>query len=199
LKNLVVAFMLVAGSCFAHAGNLCQQAADPTEPNDWRPWPWGQEIQIPWRGLQGVWETSGGECENLFLFKVKSNQNGEKLVQIVQYDPQSCRIVAQGLGYESGRYVNAQMVRQGQTYNLTIHAFNGTVMTESQNNDQQSPNMSVMNSSDITKGSRLSGRFVLALTLSPVGKWDDKSAFEISKVSNVTSMICRDHSVNSGK
>jgi hypothetical protein len=177
--------MLVVGS-FAHGWDLCKQDADFTT-NDWRPWPWGQEIQIPWRNLQGVWETSGGECENLFLFKVKTNQNGEKLVQIVQYDPMTCLTVAQGLGYESGRYINAQMVRQGRSYNLTIHAFNGAVMSTGPTPTPADPDKGSLRSDEP------GGKFVLALTLSPVGQWDDKSAFEISKVSNITTMVCRSH------
>jgi len=175
-KILVAAFICLAG-IFAQAGssNLCSQMTI----QDGRPWPWGSEINMPWKNLSGVWEVSDGNCENLFLFKVGSDANGDKVVSITQYDPKSCKVIAQGLGYEENKYIYAQMARHGKSYNLTIHAFNPSSVNGSDRFAKGSLRMTMGNSG-----------FVMALTLSPVGEWDMKSAFEITKASSSESMVC---------
>lgn len=180
MKNIAWILTLLISLAAPASGLLCWGSDNYSiKGGDGRPWPWGSEVQIPWHNIQGVWKATGGSCTDEFIFKTKTDQNGEKMVQITQYDPVSCKVVARGLGYETNRYIYAQMVHQGRSYNLTIHAF-----SEQDVDDYKTDSRSL-------RSSESSGKVVVALTLFPLGKWEQRAAFEIVKVDPSTSMICK--------
>ncbi len=176
MKNLLVALVLVMISLVSQAYDICDGASI----EDWRPWPWGSEVSVPWKNISGVWRVVDGSCENLFMFKVKVDQNGEKIVVITQYDPNSCKVITRGLGYEADRYIYAQMINRGQSYNLTIHAFNQSDLSSSEARLAK-PSLHLNDPG---------GKVVLALTLSPVGQWGNRSTFEIERVRATSAMVC---------
>ncbi len=93
------------------------------------PWPWGNEIIFPWARIQGVWAPIGDGCGAYFIFKVgRVSQDGTRFIRIQQYNPVTCEKIAEGAGYEYKRVITASMVGGGKVYNLTIRAFDDSVL-----------------------------------------------------------------------
>lgn len=87
-------------------------------------WPWGQEITFPWSGIQGIWQVSGSNCQSLFMFRMIQQNGNEKVLDITEYDPTLCSILARGKGVESNRVVRAVLAGANGSFEMTIHAFN---------------------------------------------------------------------------
>lgn len=89
------------------------------------PWPWGFELPFPWAGVQGMWKVADADVQSYFVLKVvRSKDSGQRLLVVRQIDPETCKITATGVGYESGRVVRAQMTSdQGVTYRIAVRAF----------------------------------------------------------------------------
>jgi hypothetical protein len=89
------------------------------------PWPWGFEMPFPWSDVQGMWKVADADFNSYFVLKVvRSKDSGQRLLVVRQIDPDTCKITATGVGYESARVVRAQMTSdEGVTYRIAVRAF----------------------------------------------------------------------------
>ena len=179
MRLVVSLFLGLAFSVSALGVNLCG-GEEKISGGDGRPWPWGNEVQFDWKNLQGLWQTTTSDCNSFFVFEIvkdPSDANGDLIVKITQYDPNSCTIVSRGIGYLRDRYLYAQMNRKGQGYNLTVHAF-------------KEADMLVSKSISPLHSATTNGKVALALALFPVGKWSQRASYEIKKLDSVARMAC---------
>lgn len=169
----------------AQAANMCSGTGHV--PMDHGvPWPWGREIHIALKDVQGVWGTTTNQCSNWFFFNVQNDNNGGKIVVIEQYDPDACVVISKGVGYQNDRYIYAQMVNQttGKSYNLTVHAFNSSdVVTSAYSHQASSGGKGFDKSADTS--------VMMALSLFPIGQSDDRSAYEIERIQLANAPVCR--------
>ena len=151
-------------------------------PLDGRPWPFGNEVNVPWKVLNGVWKVIDGSCENYFVFKFKIDQSGQRIITVVQYDPISCLSVARGAGIEQDRVIDAQMTDiNNQSYFLTLHAFAAADVTPP-NGNMSLQRFNIFDPEDL----------VIVLALSPVGHWGDhQTAYELERVSFTPTLVCQ--------
>jgi|GEM_PF-2786029 len=164
----------------AFAANLCGGTArTPNEPG--LPWPWGREITINLRDLEGFWQVPSGTCQNWFSFQVKGSPGGESVILIQQFDPTTCRVVATGVGYQGDRTITAQMVKPGgSAYNLTVHAFNESDLAAA-----------TLRRGGHRQSAPLAEDVVMALSLFPTGRSDDRSAYQIQRIDVASESVCR--------
>lgn len=128
LRNILLASLLVFTGITASA-NTCESAVDehvmPASDDRWVPWPWTLAQPFPWGDIQGLWKVEQGDFVSYFAFKVvREKSTGLRQLQVKQYDGDSCRIIATGVGIERNQKVLAQMTsRGGITYRVQLTSF----------------------------------------------------------------------------
>jgi len=180
MKAILAFFSVLLISISGMAVNYC---GGSIKGGDGRPWPWGEEVRLPWKVVQGVWQTVSGDCRNQFIFKV-TNIGGETVVRITQYDPYSCKVVGTGAGYLDDRVIVAQMTQSGITYNMSIHGFNESDLLDGEDGYKNANGVGLQTL-------KTNGRVLKVINLFPVGKWHDRSTYEIAKIDTATVMICQ--------
>ena len=138
------------------------------------PWPWGQEIEFPWKGTSGVWKTTQDGVTTYFKFKVKKKRSTQKnFLEIEQFDPETCVTLAKGSGVENAKAITAHMIGPNGTYRLRIVAFE----------DENSP---AQEQSKILKPDA-----VMVMSISEKLKGEETvSDMELEKVQSLTAYKC---------
>lgn len=92
---------------------------------DWVPWPFGAEQAFPWKDIQGLWKAEGEDFTAMYSLRVVVEKDaGIRILKIKQLDPNTCKIVAAGVGTEEGMIVRAMMTgKEGVTFRVTFRAF----------------------------------------------------------------------------
>lgn len=154
-----------AGQCLPY--NKSEPLRDPGDA-----FPWGSELPFPWRGIQGTWQTNIGGCVSYFSFKPKTAA-GVKQLKVTQYDPITCQIVSEGVGFESDRVVKAVMNdKRGKTFRLTIHVFSPADVRDG-------------------NGLKYAYRNVTVMNMGPLGATEDeRTSHELEKLSTDPKEIC---------
>jgi len=140
-------------------------------------WPWGQEIIFPWSGIQGIWQVSGSNCSTLFMFRLIQQTATERVLDITEYDPSLCAVVARGKGIESNRVVRAVLAGANGSFEMTIHAFkqSGVIAQSSLR----------LKSDDISTGT------VVAMKIYPLGgKPTKRATYKIDRLEKNPAMLC---------
>lgn len=128
-KFLLTAVVLVGvvSTSLAHSQQASGQADEHVMPvsDRWTPWPWKYVQPFPWTDIQGLWKVEQDEFVSYFSFKiVVHKRTGLRQLQVKQYDGESCRILATGVGIENDRKVLAQMTsRSGMIYRVELTSF----------------------------------------------------------------------------
>ncbi len=136
--------------------------------------PWGSEMPFPWKGIQGTWMTEIDGSEALVTFKVKRTQEGSRQLEIAIIDAKSCKVVASGLGFESGKLVVAMVSGGGRSSRVTVHAFRESDLRAAEGRREYKTNS-----------------MVAVMSVSPVIK-GEKTGYELVKVSNEAKVVsCR--------
>lgn len=136
------------------------------------PWPWGLEDTFPWGTVDGVWAPIEGKCDSLFSLKVRTMEDGKRVLQIHQIDPVMCRRQGLGVGAEKNRIVTASMSNlQGVSFDVTLRAFNEQILSP----------LRVLG---------VPNQNVLVLTMYPQGDWQRRKSYELQKIAEVPQMIC---------
>jgi hypothetical protein len=144
-------------------------------------WPWGREVTIPWSGIQGVWQFSGTDCSKVFLFKIIKQTTTERVLEIIQYNPVSCTVIARGPGYESNRVIRAVLTGLQGPFELTIHAFKF--------NDVSSP---YSRRSPYNRQPTQEPGPVMVMRVFPInGKPSPQTTFKIDRLETNPTMLCQ--------
>lgn len=135
-------------------------------------WPWGAELPFPWKGITGTWETDLDGCVSYFSFKPRT-ANGVKQLKVIQYDPMTCRVISEGVGFESNRVVKAVMNdKRGKTFRLTIHVFSPSDLHEGRDFKFAAKNVTVMSMGSLSSNQ------------------ENRTSHELEKVSTDPKAIC---------
>ena len=96
----------------------------PSIDDRWVPWPFHLAQPFPWQSIQGVWKVESGDYVSYFAFKVVNRKVANvRQLQVKQYDGETCRIIATGVGLERNQKVFAQMTsKAGMTYRVQLTA-----------------------------------------------------------------------------
>lgn len=162
-----------------NGGLVCGRAGNTIEPSGGPIiWPWGQEITFPWSGIQGIWQVNGSNCASLFMFKMIQQNGTEKVLDITEYDPTLCSVLARGKGVESNRVVRAVLAGSNGSFEMTIHAFKQSGLINQGIYRSRS-------SDDIGPGT------VVAMKIFPLGgKPTKRSTYKIDRLEKNPSMLC---------
>jgi hypothetical protein len=102
LKKRIVGILLCLGVClpaFAAVGQVSQ-----TDPSNWVPFPWAQELPFTWSTAQGVWTvgTASGTVSSYFYIRVTKDKANKavKFLSITEREAATCSVVATGFGLE---------------------------------------------------------------------------------------------------
>lgn len=109
----------------------------------------------------------------LISFKTTRTVSGVNQLQVIQYDPTSCQIIAKGVGFEDTRVVRAVMRDQKQqTFNLTVHVFNR---------------------SDVRNGNMIAfaAKRVTVMNISTLDNPSIRSSYELEKMSSEANGVCK--------
>lgn len=119
---IVLSSLMMTGRAFA----VIEENVMPASDDRWVPWPFHLAQPFPWQAIQGLWKVEQGDFTSYFALKVvREKATGLRQLQVKQYDGDSCRIIATGVGLERNQRVLAQMtVRGGDTYRFQLTAFN---------------------------------------------------------------------------
>jgi len=177
--NLLLVLVALAGPAFAESGDLCSRNQIP-QGGDLGPWPWGFETPFPWERIQGIWAPIANEnvCSSYFVFRVgNKNDEGNRFIRITEYDPSTCKKISGGIGSEAEKVIYAQMADGRNSFNLTIRAFDSSVLESKMMCDARS---------------YAASRNVIVLTMYPKLRWDKGTSYEMTKIQSSTSMVCDD-------
>jgi hypothetical protein len=148
---------------------------------DFTPFPWGKEISIGHSALQGVWAPTSITCGTYFVFELtKSNSINQRIVEVKQFDPETCDILSSGIGYESDRIFYVSMVgKTGRSFDLTVRAFN---------------RKDLKSEADMGGGDQIDFHFsrrpFVVATLYPRQKWSRRISYPLAKVSESIRYEC---------
>ncbi|WP_413559036.1 hypothetical protein [Bdellovibrio sp. HCB209] len=126
LRHILLATLLFVSS-MAHAhvpgfqedGNIM-----PSGDNRPVPWPWSLAQPFPWDDIQGLWKVEQDNYVSYFAFKSVRQASGGRQLLVRQIDGETRRVLAEGVGFESGKVILAQMTScGGTTYNLKVTSF----------------------------------------------------------------------------
>lgn len=97
----------------------------PASDDRWVPWPWTLAQPFPWADIQGLWKVEQGDFTSYFAFKVvREKTTGLRQLQVKQFDGDTCKVIATGVGIERNQKVLAQMTSKGgTTYRVQLTAF----------------------------------------------------------------------------
>lgn len=97
----------------------------PSNDDRWVPWPWSLAQPFPWGDIQGLWKVEHGDFTSYFSLKiVRLKSTGVRQLQVKQYDGDTCRMIASGVGIERSEKVFAQMTSKlGKIYRVQLTAF----------------------------------------------------------------------------
>ncbi len=103
------------------------------------PWPWGKEIEFPWREAQGTYSVDlNGEKIYISLRILRTNaapdaRSHEQMmtlfVNIRLVNSETCQLIGIGRGFKKGNLIRAQFVNQlnNEVYVMSLHTFNEEV------------------------------------------------------------------------
>lgn len=188
MKKIIFAIIVVMSSSFSFANsflpNMCLNEPSPTG-GDLIPWPWGSEIRFPWARIQGVWAPlSNGDCGSYFIFQKSAELiDGKKVVRITQYDPQTCQKLSSGLGIESNRVIRALMSSSKKSFELSIRAFDTSVVEKLKTNTAVVSENAAIGRSYVAKS-------VIVISLYPRDKFDKNSSYQLEKIQSTPDLIC---------
>lgn len=152
-------------------------------------WPWGSEIKFPWTKVQGAWAPADGEINLAFVFQAaKSN----KIINIIQYNPSTCVVIATGVGVESDDVENvviASMTGGGKSFDMTIRAFNAQDIRARIGGRSGGKSSRTVEEND--NGGPTNKGPVFVMSLYPKGKFKFNTSFQITKITNATDKVCR--------
>lgn len=127
---LVIALIVGALSAISSAQAEIYARGDYDEhvmPTDdrWTPWPWSNRQPFPWSDIQGMWKVEREDFTSYFAFKVVTHKaTGIRQLHVKQFDGDSCRVLANGVGVENDKKILAQMTSKGGTiYRVELTAF----------------------------------------------------------------------------
>lgn len=176
---LILSILCFATGCFAIGAQAAQknQCALNSEikGEDSIPWPWGNEIQMPWESLEGTWQVINDDCDSYFSFE-NSGKNltpSQRLIRVVQYHSGQCQKVSWGYGFDSQRILRASMTDGRSSFNLTVRAFDARAGGVSQLFQQ-----------------KISLKPIMVLTLFSKKGWKFRKSFEIQKISSKSKPAC---------
>ncbi|MBV2168072.1 MAG: hypothetical protein KUL82_05120 [Bdellovibrio sp.] len=119
---VVISAMTMSVSAFAEPEEHVMPASD----DRWVPWPWALAQPFPWSDIQGLWKVEQGDFVSYFALKVvRQKATGLRQLQVKQFDGDTCRVLATGVGIERNQKILAQMTSKGGiTYRVQLTAFN---------------------------------------------------------------------------
>lgn len=182
LKFSALVFVLSMGFSAWGAGEVCLpleegQTTIARDPGD--AWPWGFEVPFPWKGIQGTWAAELDGCLTYYTFKVVKNNSKENVLQIKQFDPDDCKLISRGAGYEDSRVVTAGMTgRKTGPYNFTVHVFKASDLKLIDDGDSQR-----------TRKLAATPKNVTVMTVSPIGSKERKS-HQLFKIDSDPEAFC---------
>lgn len=140
------------------------------------PWPWGNEIDLPWDNMDGIWRVVKSNCDSYFAFVPTKRKvsAGTHLTQVTQYDANTCEKIAWGYGTDNDRVLRSSMSNGRQSFSLTVRAFPRTLT-------QITPKVS----------GTIAEKSVIVLTMYPKRAWDQRISFELEKVSGAVKPTCQ--------
>ncbi|MDG0815105.1 hypothetical protein [Bdellovibrio svalbardensis] len=129
LRHILLATLIAFSGLTAHAvtSSYLQDEEQIMPAGDrWTPFPWNfkNAQPFPWSDIQGTWKVEQDSFISYFSFKVIQQKNGVRQLKVKQYDGESCRLLATGVGIEKGQLVYAQMTsKSGKIYRVSLTAF----------------------------------------------------------------------------
>lgn len=128
LRSILIASLIISGfslSAHGYVGADGDGRYFPTSDNRPVPWPWTLAQPFPWTDIQGLWKVDNGDFVSYFALKVvRLKSTGLRQLQVKQYDGETCKVLATGVGLERNQRVFAQMTsRAGDTYRVQLTAF----------------------------------------------------------------------------
>ncbi|WP_413576237.1 hypothetical protein ACLVWU_17795 [Bdellovibrio sp. HCB290] len=125
LRHILLAALLIFSSVgYAHTSDD-EGGIMPSGDNRPIPWPWSAAQPFPWDDIQGLWRVEQDDYVSYFAFKVvKEKTGGGRQLFVRQIDGETRRVLAEGVGFETGKVILAQMTScGGTTYRLTLTSF----------------------------------------------------------------------------
>lgn len=86
-------------------------------------------LPFPWSSIQGVWEVESRDFRTYFSFEVQRDCDSRQILKVMQIDPNSGTVVAQGIGFQNtdSKQVYAAMQKaSGGSYILFVGAYKDT-------------------------------------------------------------------------
>lgn len=140
--SMVMLFLCVSFlSFYARSGTgfIALETPDMEYRKDNVPWPWGKEIEFPWREAHGTYSMDiNGQRIYISLRVIHPetlsntayyDKKTPLFVSIRLFDSVTCKTLATGRGFKSGHLVRAQFVNlvDNEVYVMSLHTFNEEV------------------------------------------------------------------------
>ena len=126
LRSLLLVSMITFSAAFSYSATVEEEHIMPVNDDMWVPWPMHLAQPFPWKDIHGLWRAEQGEFSSYFALKiVRQKSTGHRQLQVKQFDGDTCRVLATGVGLERNQKVFAQMTSKGGVvYRVQLTAFN---------------------------------------------------------------------------
>ena len=125
-KILIATLVTLSGLTFsATAFAKDEEHIMPASDDRWVPWPMHLAQPFPWQDIQGLWKAQQGDFTSYFALKVvRQKSTGVRQLQVKQFDGETCRVIATGVGIERNKKDLSQMTSKGgTTFRVQLTAF----------------------------------------------------------------------------
>lgn len=186
MKQVISILLLMLTTSWAHGQYnyvrpMCYASA--TAKDDVRPWPWGSEIPFPWRGIEGTWVAEAGECFRFYAFEILKNEaDGERILNVRHFDPNTCHTYSTGIGYQQGKIVKAVMNGDEGAYELKVHVFKEADVKAREAKEKGNCTASTVQP--------LASKNVTVMTTNPMGKPRKRLSYRLLKYDDNPYALC---------
>ncbi|UXR65894.1 hypothetical protein EZJ49_06485 [Bdellovibrio bacteriovorus] len=116
LSKILIATLVTVSSMAYSVGAYAkvEEHIMPASDDRWVPWPFHLAQPFPWQDIQGIWKVEQGDYVSYFALKVvRQKSTGVRQLQVKQFDGETCKVLATGVGHENHLKVLAQMTSKG--------------------------------------------------------------------------------------
>ena len=129
MKAIFTALIIAAVAALAVTVSMSVTAPSAFAGGDDTIFPLDYPLPFPWNSIEGIWEVESTGFKAYYSFEVQHDCDSRLILKVVQIDPATRIVAADGIGYQnsdSKQIYAAMQMANGSSYVLNVGAYRDT-------------------------------------------------------------------------